>query len=88
MDSRTICTHNRHKLHCPLLVQLFPNCTRIHVITYTNRVFSCDVITFEITCDENTLYIEADLFCGNIILSHKLSNISQDHKCPLNITMV
>ena len=41
MDSRT---HNRHKLHllslvqllCPLLVQLFPNCTRIHVITYTN----------------------------------------------------
>jgi len=34
---------NEHKLHslslvqllCPLLVKLFPNCTRIHVITYT-----------------------------------------------------
>jgi len=24
------------QLLCPLLVQLFPNCTRIHVITYTN----------------------------------------------------
>ena len=38
------CTHNRHKLHslslvqllCLLLVQLFPNHTQIHVITYTN----------------------------------------------------
>ena len=25
------------QLLCPLLVQLFPNCTQIHVITYTNN---------------------------------------------------
>jgi len=33
------CTHNRHKLHSLSLVQLFPNCTRILVITNTNLKF-------------------------------------------------
>ena len=46
---RNSCTHNRHKLHllslvqllCLIVVQLFPNCTQIDVITYNYIIYIC-----------------------------------------------
>ena len=54
------------QLLCPLLVQLFPKCTRIHVITYTNltKLFLQRIITMRIilcmrhsTCSPSTLIL-------------------------------